>query len=788
MTSAAVSPPSMDATGAGAKNSRTNNQCNGLQLNEIFLDQANVGSGNEAPSEGGHFNNNAGINGFGGIHLFNVKPLHQEIDAVATTAYGYQVKKPRPPLPLQTSQLERDLKNIASGKSGSAYVAVTRQNGLASSFISAVSLPLELLEDGLGENEAASFGDGEIVLEKFAKEYCAEEKGLKLEQEFDDYDNHDNGNDVPHDFIISLKGGQVPDSNCTHFRQQRTFDEDIPLNDFEIKSLKSSMSNTNLKAIEVIIDLKMQLAQASATKDELNMKLKKVSDEKSEIEKELAGILREKLRFDELFKEHETLKKMNRFQQQQTQQHDQNDSRVTLESDIARNPRPVSGAVTSEFSNSLSNSTAARRLTALVSELKDSTRDLMNHETTENHAETSPKQPSHGHKNSVFNSSLRSLRLRRSSSFFSGSFSAIFSEAAVCPMDDNNQQPISPDSIQDDSKKRFHFNTSSTNSSAFGLAKPTCFATSNGTFTDPASSTEQGIISLMEENIQLIRNNTNLSSEIYQLKKNFKMLKKEFKKILEDNHLTTTSIGTQSVDANVMALLYNDGDDSGRGSPVNSAVGYEYFGKQGVRNVNIRGSRARVRSCSVGSQYDQWKHHLHPRPQLHDCAGKEHIADMRRFKNISCNNNDDDSRAKSESSDVDGSISIGDDSVEKKPNNFEKKLLSFSSLLLDSENRIQTCPSDVDITPYKEKSDTAQQCRRPEFKGNDSLPRMTFFRQDPSCKRSLSSRGLALTRTRSFKVSAGNVRSDVEYRKSSVDSYKQSSLRRLHEAFNDCQD
>lgn len=751
----------------------------------MFPRRKKVGSGDEAANVDAYCSDNVDTKDINSIFPCTMITVRREIDAVAAAACGYQLRRPRPPLP-EISQLERDLENIALGKSGSAcIVAATSQGGLASSFISAVSLPAELLEDGFGKLEESNFGDYEKEnFGKVAKDCFEDGNGWRMDGDIDNFKNHVSGNDGSQNFIIALKGGEDLDDNIKQFRKQGRFDDDIPSFDYDIKSLKSSTSKTNAEAIQIIIDLKLQLAQESSTKDELYMKLKQVIDEKSEIEDELAGMIREKLRLDELFKERTILKTMNQFQQQKAQQQDQKHPKATLKSGGRRNTRPTSNAVCSEFSNSLNNLSVPKRLAALVSGLENSNRDLTNHKPTENDAEAPPRQPYFGHKKSLLNSSLRSVHLRRSSSFFSGSFSALFSEAAVCPIDDNDQKPHSQDTIEDESKHNsFHSNAFTPSFNEASSVKPPSMATMTGNCADPANLSKHEIMSLIEDNIQLLRKNTNLSFEIHQLKMDLELLTNEFRKVLEYNNLFTTFTSNSSVSSNVKELLYNDIDDFGITGIVSSAVKYDRVGKKGVHSANVRGCRTRVRSCSVGSQKEQWKNPGIPLSQHCDRPGKDDIAFMRRLKNVNCDNVDDASSADSEPSNGEESISIGDDTIQNEISGVENKFSSFTSLIVESDKHLQSFLFGVDIIPEKQASPIVQHFHRPEFNRNNLLPCQAYSHQAPSCARRLSSRGRDLTRAKSFKVfpesMEGKGHNCIEYSMRSMDLYKQSSLRHL---------
>mmetsp|Transcript_22689 Transcript_22689/g.45415 ORF Transcript_22689/g.45415 Transcript_22689/m.45415 type:complete len:927 (-) Transcript_22689:145-2925(-) len=711
--------------------------------------------------------------------------------------------------PLRMSQLERDLYNVATGKSSECIVAAKRRVSI-SSCVSAVSLPEELRDGGDGRFGEEFSDDDDDELDENGEEFGRD----FYEEVGEDYitkEGNGEGNVYKRntdDFLPEELQGRK-ESNA----QQRG-DSILSMNDQDIKSLKSSLSKANQEVIQTIIDLKMQLAHESSSKDELNMKLKQIADEKSEIEKQLAELLSEKQRLDALFNERNILKKKIQLQQQQQRQNDVNSNEY--KSGERRNKRAswcaaipntsTSSAITTHLSSSMTTLNISRRnLTALVSELDTSTFDMDKSDKAVNEEVVAPSnRPSHRRINSGLDSSLKSFRSnRRCSSVFSGSFSALFSEAAVCPSgdgghyNDSNNKIDSSDKLDTSQPNSFHSNNSShsnivfpaklhsTATTAITTVATIATCNNNNTLDNANALTSQDIMSLMEENTKLLRNNTDLSSQNLQMKSDLELLKKVLRSVLENNDLNTTSTGDAFTDAKVMDMLYKDHEGYEAKSPVNVTMDDAVLEDLNVPSSSShREGRIGVRrGCTSDTPKTQKS-----RPQPQDRAAQDFDVKIPLVNNLAGNLatlqcNDDKS--------VDSEFSKEGDTVERDLMEVENKFSSFSSLVLDSTNLVPSatrnsslplstlvgsfCSSDtsanddvddnecdnekveVDANFNGSEAPTDQHPRRrprPAVTRNSSLPPSAFSSQPPSYLKSLSFRRYAPARSNSFKVCA----------------------------------
>mmetsp|Transcript_12186 Transcript_12186/g.23859 ORF Transcript_12186/g.23859 Transcript_12186/m.23859 type:complete len:933 (-) Transcript_12186:167-2965(-) len=717
--------------------------------------------------------------------------------------------------PLRMSQLERDLYNVATGKSSGCIVAAKRRVSI-SSCVSAVSLPEEL-RDGYDGRFGEEFEDNGGWEDDYHQE--KEEEGTyALDEDYEDYEIYDRNNEHEQDNWIprTLKVGQiVPTSQIARGRQVIINGDVRTLHDQDIKSLRSSANKTNQEAIQTIIDLKMQLAHESSSKDELTMKLKQIANEKSEIERKLAEMLKEKEKLDALFNERNILKKKIQLQQQQQRQNDVNSNEY--KSGERRNKRAswcaaipntsTSSAITTHLSSSMTTLNISRRnLTALVSELDTSTFDMDKSDKAVNEEVVAPSnRPSHRRINSGLDSSLKSFRSnRRCSSVFSGSFSALFSEAAVCPSgdgghyNDSNNKIDSSDKLDTSQPNSFHSNNSShsnivfpaklhsTATTAITTVATIATCNNNKTLDNANALTSQDIMSLMEENTKLLRNNTDLSSQNLQMKSDLELLKKVLRSVLENNDLNTTSTGDAFTDAKVMDMLYKDHEGYEAKSPVNVTMDDAV-----LEDLNVPSSSSHLREGRIGVRRgctSDTPKTQKSRPQPQDRAAQDFDVKIPLVNNLAGNlatlqYNDDKS--------VDSEFSKEGDTVERDLMEVENKFSSFSSLVLDSTNLVPSatrnsslplstlvgsfCSSDtsanddvddnecdnekveVDANFNGSEAPTDQHPRRrprPAVTRNSSLPPSAFSSQPPSYLKSLSFRRYAPARSNSFKVCA----------------------------------
>ncbi len=575
-------------------------------------------------------------------------------------------------------------------------------------------------------------------------------------------------------------------------------------NDQHIKNLKSSAIKTNQEAIETIIDLKMRLAHESSSKDELAMKLKHIADEKTEIERILAEMIREKQRLDGLFNERNELKKKGHLQQQQQPgQGNGNESKIggrisKRASWCAAIPNTsTSNGRTTHFS---SNTT---KLTALVSELDNSIslRDLMDDKVSTN-AEACKIKPSHDKRGSGLDPSIKSFGTRRHSSFFSGSLSALFSEAAVCPSDNKGKcdgsdiKIVANDAKGDTSQSNslYSNNSSLSNTSRVIHSKlfssiattaatsiTTATAKNNDTPGIPKALASKDIMSLVEENTKLLRDNANISSENLQLKSDLEFLKKAFENLLQTNNLITTSTGNPSVDSRVMDMLYNRKDkwdyeedlkSSGKKNTLNSTVDRASSNKQTISLSPKTGFR---RGCIIDLQtHTPSSTKSKSLPPSQDRSARDADSKLR-FCNSFAGNSITGSNDYIDQEDVDSVISeyssgessksIGDDTIQRELREVNKKFSSLSASVRQSANPMSTTarrsslPSLASVNAFcgsnyiaNEEAEVGailnetgiptedQRRLRTRAKRNNSLPRSAFSSQQPSYMKSLSFR------------------------------------------------
>jgi len=727
--------------------------------------------------------------------------------------------------PLRMSQLERDLYNVATGKSSECIVAAKRRVSI-SSCVSAVSLPEEL-RDGYDGRFGEEFEDNGGWEDDYHQE--KEEEGTyALDEDYEDYEIYDRNNEHEQDNWIprTLKVGQiVPTSQIARGRQVIINGDVRTLHDQDIKSLRGSANKTNQEAIQTIIDLKMQLAHESSSKDELTMKLKQIANEKSEIERKLAEMLKEKEKLDALFNERNMLKKEVQLQQQQQGQANADVSE--FKSGGRRNKRAswcaampnssTSNSITTHFSSSMT------KLTALVSELDNSIslRDLMDDKVTAN-AETSKNKTPHDRRGSGLDFSIKSFGThRRSSSVFSGSLSALFSEAAVCPSENNGNEHDSDNQIDaSDTKgdasvlKSLYSNNSSlsnTSRSIYSKVLPSTVTTAATSVTAATTNTPgiskaltaQDITSLMEENTKLLSDNANLSSENLQLKSDLEFLKKALENVLQNNDLTITSTGSLSMDSKVMDMLYNGNDVNGCVNndvntscgmvTENSATANAPSNKQ-TRTLSSRTGFQRGRTIDSQSQVQSSTKPKLPH-LLQDWSARDADAEIRLNDNLAGNlsthskdfiDQADGTSVDSEYSNGESSISIGDDTIRRELREVHRKFSSFSASVRNLTNPRSAVtrrsslptPTFVEVSFGSDNSadeeaqvgvilddtdglEDRQRRLRTKATRNFSLPPSASSSQQPSYLKSLSFRRYAPARSNSTKISGETGPEDV---------------------------